>query len=74
MSPFTLLLTVGPQRKLLQIKAIFSKLDLSWDTYHVKGHQSGLDLTWEAQLNSQADALATEAFKAMPKNLLSCQH
>jgi hypothetical protein len=29
--------------------------------HHVKGHQQGPDLTWEAQLNNRCDVLATEA-------------
>eukprot|EP00957_Ditylum_brightwellii_P196709 14987586-Ditylum_brightwellii.AAC.1 len=36
---------------------------------HVKGHQSGANLTWEAQLNNMADELATEARNSINLNM-----
>eukprot|EP00957_Ditylum_brightwellii_P055504 4206013-Ditylum_brightwellii.AAC.2 len=49
---------------------------------HVKGHQSGKNLTWEAQLNNMADELATEArdsinptmLKQMQSGYPKCSH
>eukprot|EP00957_Ditylum_brightwellii_P198969 15165754-Ditylum_brightwellii.AAC.1 len=45
----------------LQIKAIITEMGQSWPSQHIKGHQSGPDLSWEAKLNNIADHLATEA-------------
>eukprot|EP00957_Ditylum_brightwellii_P163370 12438876-Ditylum_brightwellii.AAC.1 len=43
----------------LQIEAILQELNMTWTTQHIKGHQTGPDLPWEAILNNRADALAT---------------
>eukprot|EP00957_Ditylum_brightwellii_P099164 7552896-Ditylum_brightwellii.AAC.1 len=45
----------------LQIKDLLQQLNIPWQTEHVKGHQTEENLTWEAQFNNKADALATEA-------------
>eukprot|EP00957_Ditylum_brightwellii_P159152 12112871-Ditylum_brightwellii.AAC.1 len=45
----------------LQIKETLQQLNCVWNTEHVKGHQEGPDLSWEAQLNTRANELATEA-------------
>jgi hypothetical protein len=52
----------------LQIEAILHDLNIPWDTHHVKGHQTGPDLSWEAQLNNRADELATEAKKNLTRH------
>eukprot|EP00957_Ditylum_brightwellii_P165431 12595037-Ditylum_brightwellii.AAC.1 len=44
----------------LQIKGILTELDITWSVQHVKGHQTGPDLSWDVQLNNKADALATK--------------
>ena len=49
----------------LQIEATLAELHTQWNTEHVKGHQSGPNLSWEAQLNNRADELATEARNAL---------
>eukprot|EP00957_Ditylum_brightwellii_P209677 15362761-Ditylum_brightwellii.AAC.1 len=45
----------------LQIEAILQELNMTWTMQHVKGHQIGPTLPWEAILNNRADALATGA-------------
>eukprot|EP00957_Ditylum_brightwellii_P184181 14028963-Ditylum_brightwellii.AAC.1 len=45
----------------LQIEEILQQLNCVWNTEHVKEHQEGPDLSWEARLNTRADELATEA-------------
>eukprot|EP00957_Ditylum_brightwellii_P165815 12624439-Ditylum_brightwellii.AAC.1 len=57
----------------LQIEHTLQQLDILWSTHHVKGHQSSQNLTWEAQLNNRADALATEARSAITLNLAKKQ-
>jgi hypothetical protein len=47
-----------------QIEATMHKLQITFPSQWVKGHQEpkdGEELTWEAKLNIEADALATEA-------------
>eukprot|EP00957_Ditylum_brightwellii_P158142 12037154-Ditylum_brightwellii.AAC.1 len=39
----------------IQIEDTLAELDIKWSTQHVKGHQTGPDLSWEAQLNNKAD-------------------
>eukprot|EP00957_Ditylum_brightwellii_P076025 5778768-Ditylum_brightwellii.AAC.1 len=45
----------------LQIEATITEMGQSWLSQHVKGHQSGPVLSWEAKLNNIVDTLATEA-------------
>eukprot|EP00957_Ditylum_brightwellii_P025027 1893841-Ditylum_brightwellii.AAC.2 len=45
----------------LKIEDTLKQLGIRWHTEHVKGHQSGPDLLWEAKLNNHANELATEA-------------
>eukprot|EP00957_Ditylum_brightwellii_P151869 11564455-Ditylum_brightwellii.AAC.1 len=44
----------------LQIEHMMKPFKTLWQSQHVKGHQSGRNLTWEAQLNNKADALGME--------------
>eukprot|EP00957_Ditylum_brightwellii_P101189 7711504-Ditylum_brightwellii.AAC.1 len=48
-----------------QVEAIYKEMDWDWNTEWVKGHQDETvlieGLTWEEQLNVQADDLATMA-------------
>eukprot|EP00957_Ditylum_brightwellii_P049378 3746197-Ditylum_brightwellii.AAC.1 len=44
----------------LQIEAIIAKMGQSWPSQHVKGHQNGPVLSWEAKLNNIANTPATE--------------
>eukprot|EP00957_Ditylum_brightwellii_P003800 288678-Ditylum_brightwellii.AAC.1 len=46
-----------------QIEEYLHELSHTLTTHHVKGHQTGPNLPWEAQLNNRADKLATEAQK-----------
>eukprot|EP00957_Ditylum_brightwellii_P079473 6043818-Ditylum_brightwellii.AAC.1 len=46
----------------LQIENILTELDIKWSMQHIKGHQTGPDLSWEVKLNNKADALATKAW------------
>eukprot|EP00957_Ditylum_brightwellii_P000120 8357-Ditylum_brightwellii.AAC.1 len=45
-------------------------LEIPWTAQHVKGHQSGKNMTWEAQLNNMADELATEARNSINPTML----
>eukprot|EP00957_Ditylum_brightwellii_P095908 7307629-Ditylum_brightwellii.AAC.1 len=47
-----------------QIEHTLQILNAAWSTSHVKGHQKGNNLPWEAQLNNIADELATQANKS----------
>ena len=40
-----------------QIEAYLQQLKHTLTTHHVKGHQTGPKLQWEAQLNNRADEL-----------------
>eukprot|EP00957_Ditylum_brightwellii_P210183 15364652-Ditylum_brightwellii.AAC.3 len=53
----------------LQVEHMLQQLNTQWTIYHAKGPQSGPNLTWEAQLNNRADALAKEAKEAITTNL-----
>eukprot|EP00957_Ditylum_brightwellii_P205773 15345335-Ditylum_brightwellii.AAC.1 len=44
-----------------QIEQVLTDLQATWPIAHVKGHQTGWNLSWEAKLNIEADALATES-------------
>eukprot|EP00957_Ditylum_brightwellii_P008779 665639-Ditylum_brightwellii.AAC.1 len=48
-----------------QIEEYLHQLSHTLTTHHVKGHQTGPNLTWEAKLNNRADKLATEAQKQL---------
>eukprot|EP00957_Ditylum_brightwellii_P001028 81583-Ditylum_brightwellii.AAC.1 len=52
-----------------QIEALVQELGINWEVHHVKGHQSGNRLSWEAQLNNRADKLATEAKAHISQNM-----
>eukprot|EP00957_Ditylum_brightwellii_P078809 5992820-Ditylum_brightwellii.AAC.1 len=52
---------------------MLQQLNILWTTHHVKGHQSGPNLTWEAQLNNRANALATESRETITTNLAKKQ-
>eukprot|EP00957_Ditylum_brightwellii_P017382 1309311-Ditylum_brightwellii.AAC.1 len=43
-----------------QIEAYLHHHMHTLQTHHVKGHQTGSNLDWEAMLNNRADALATD--------------
>eukprot|EP00957_Ditylum_brightwellii_P102405 7805902-Ditylum_brightwellii.AAC.1 len=49
----------------LQIEHMLKLFDTIWESKHVKGYQSGRNLSWEAQLNNKTDVLATEARNVM---------
>eukprot|EP00957_Ditylum_brightwellii_P176870 13472749-Ditylum_brightwellii.AAC.1 len=51
-----------------QIEQVLTDLQAMWPIAHIKGHQTGWNLSWEAKLNIEADALATDA-----KEVLSMQ-
>ena len=46
-----------------QVEEYLQQLQHTLTTHHVKGHQTGPNLQWEAQLNNRANELATEAQK-----------
>eukprot|EP00957_Ditylum_brightwellii_P046200 3505608-Ditylum_brightwellii.AAC.1 len=46
-----------------QIEEYLQQLTHTLKAHHVKGHQTGPNLTWETKLNNRADKLATEAQK-----------
>eukprot|EP00957_Ditylum_brightwellii_P186693 14215594-Ditylum_brightwellii.AAC.1 len=48
-----------------QIEEYLHQLTHTLKTHHVKGHQTGSNLTWEAKLNNRADKLATESQKQL---------
>ena len=48
-----------------QVEEYLQQLQHTLTTHHVKGHQTGPNLNWEAQLNNRADKLATEAQKQL---------
>eukprot|EP00957_Ditylum_brightwellii_P210211 15364678-Ditylum_brightwellii.AAC.1 len=44
----------------LQIGQVLKSFLYTWAHHHVKSHQTGPNLSWEAQLNTVADTLATK--------------
>eukprot|EP00957_Ditylum_brightwellii_P003062 234362-Ditylum_brightwellii.AAC.1 len=48
-----------------QIEEYLHQLIHTLKTHHMKGHQTGPNLTWEAKLNNRSDELATEAQKQL---------
>eukprot|EP00957_Ditylum_brightwellii_P146163 11129030-Ditylum_brightwellii.AAC.1 len=58
----TTLETIHPDYDMqAQIKEVLKHLNATWITEHVKGHQSGRDMSWDAQMNIEADVLANNA-------------
>jgi hypothetical protein len=45
----------------LQIGQVLKSFPYTWAHHHAKSHQSGPNISWEAQLNNVADTLATKA-------------
>eukprot|EP00957_Ditylum_brightwellii_P075211 5715607-Ditylum_brightwellii.AAC.1 len=48
-----------------QVEEYLQQLKHTLTTHHMKGHQTGPNLNWEAKLNNRADKLATEAQKQL---------
>ena len=58
--------TLPEFESLWELHTLHRKHTPSIEVIHVKGHQSGPNLSWQAQLNNKCDELASEARKLPP--------